>query len=168
FYARDPAAVRAALAGLEARPPGWVLTQRVVALLQGMLHLLADELETAAGILDGGGWNDVAFEERWPAVLRAEIDFSLGHVADAAKRVEEIARVLAGTELHLFRARAGLLAAHLARARSEPQAAEAHAHRALADAWAREMWLVTTDALEMLAILDADRSAIAESARLLG
>jgi predicted ATPase/DNA-binding CsgD family transcriptional regulator len=167
FLSRDPAAVRDALTGLKARPGAWVLTELVVALGEGMLFLLSDDLEAAAGALDRVV-EDAYFAERWPAVLRAEIDFSLGDLAGAARRVNEVEARLEGTELHLARARVDLLGAHLARARGDVGEAEAHAHQALVNAWAHEMSLVATDALETLALLEADRGAIAESARLLG
>ncbi|MGH7288391.1 MAG: hypothetical protein ACREI8_10285, partial [Myxococcota bacterium] len=111
FLSRDWSAVRGALAGLKARPTGWALTAPVVALLEGMLLLLSDELEAAARALDGTDQDVAFFAERWSAVLRAEIDFSLGDLAGAAKRVSEIEGHLAGTDLPAYRAGVDLLAA---------------------------------------------------------
>ncbi len=167
FFSRDAAAVRSALTGVEARLGGWVLTELARALLEGMLLLLSDELEEAACALDRAGGDTGFFIDHRLAVLRAEIDLSLCDPVGAATRLSEIEGQLAGTELPFVRAGLDLLGAHLTRARGEPAEAEARAHQALANAWAHEMWLVATDALETLALLDADRGAIAESARLL-
>ena len=129
FHACDAAAVRSALTALKARPGGWVLTDIVVALLEGMLLLLADDLEAAGAVLDRVGGNADFFTERWLAILRAEIDLSLGDVAGGRRRVTEIEDRLDGTELPFYRAGVDLLTAHIARARGEPGEAETRAHQ---------------------------------------
>jgi DNA-binding NarL/FixJ family response regulator len=153
---------------LAARPRGWVINDLTVVLLEGMVRLLADELDEAAHALERAARVVGFFTEHWAAVLRAEVDLARGDLAGAAQRSTEIDDRLAKSELPFLRARADLLGAHLARARGEVGEAETRAHGALASAAAHEMRLVATDALETLALLDADRGAGAEAARLLG
>ena len=168
FFTRDATAVQSTLLSLEGRPRGWVISDLAVFWMQGMARLLADELEEAACVLDRASGAFGFFSEFWPALLAAEVDLSLGDAARAAQRLAAVDDRLAGSELRFFRAGADLLGAHLARARGDLGEAEARAHRALASAAVHEMFLVATDALELLALLAADRGAGVEAARLLG
>jgi len=169
FYTRDAAALRNALMRVKDRPAGWAVAEFSKSYLEAMLRLLSDELEEAARELDRSARDgSVIFAEHRMNVLRAEIDLSLGDSSGAATRVKEAERRLAGTDIPMVRAGADLLWAHLARVRGDVGEAETRAHQALANAWSHQMSLVVVDALETLAVLDIDRGAAAESARLLG
>jgi DNA-binding CsgD family transcriptional regulator len=96
------------------------------------------------------------------------VAFSLGDAAGAAARIAELEAQPAGRELPYVRSVVDLLAAHLARAREDRLTAESLAHACLANAVARELPLVITDALEVLALLAGDRGELDEAGRLLG
>ena len=98
----------------------------------------------------------------------AEVELGSGDLAAAEALLDEVERGVEGTELHIITAGSGLTRAYTERERGNAPAAHARAHAALQRAVEHELGLVTTDALEALAVLACDASDTALAGRLLG
>jgi hypothetical protein len=134
-------------------------------LVRGQLLLLHDELAAGAEAFVKATDQALYPNQRLAcSVFRAQALLALGDVAGAAEILGAIERQQGGKA----RGSAALPSAHLDRVRGEWSQADAKARAALAKEASRGCLLLATDALELLALLAADRGALDDAARLVG
>jgi len=116
----------------------------------------------------GAAFGTLPNQKLWLLCCHAEVELGAGDLAAAEALLDEVEASVEGTDLHIITAGSALTRAFTERERGNAPAAETRAHAALQRALEHELGLVTTDALEALAILAVDGGDTALAGRLLG